>query len=290
MASADIHQLNGSYSNGKSMNNEESVELTYDDIFPSLPISVNDPIGNSWPDNSRLAVKRQQTTQVFHVPVEERRYRDVQSFGNETNQRCENISQRYGVKVEICCSKDQSLHIVITGQEEKVLEAKRTIVSELQTEKEFKFKVPRELHKFIIGRNGNVLKDLQEKTCTTINVPKPEANSDLISLHGPKDGIERVIHEIQTICDEQSKIGMERLKIPKIYHPWIRGPYNETLNQVMALTGAKINIPPLDLEKDEITVTGDKDKVDLACIEVMKIYNKKKVFRLRLFFVIKEIN
>jgi hypothetical protein len=274
MASADI-QVNSSYT--KTTPREESNDLSYDDIFPSLPISVNDPIGNNWPKTSRLAVKRQLTTQVFHVPVEERRYRDVQSFGNETNQRCENISHRYGVKVEICCSKDQSLHIVITGPEEKVFEAKRTIISELQTEKEFKFKVPKELHKFIIGRNGNVLKDLQEKTCTTISIPKPDANSDLISLHGPKDGIERVMHEIQAICDEQSKVGMERLKIPKMYHPWVRGPYNETLNQIMANTGAKVNIPPTDVDKDEITVTGDKEKVELACIEIMKIYNRKKV-------------
>jgi hypothetical protein len=81
MASADI-QLNNSYTCAKGTASEETSDLSYDDIFPSLPISTNDPIGNSWPNTSKLTVKRQQITQVFHVPVEERRYKDVQSFVN----------------------------------------------------------------------------------------------------------------------------------------------------------------------------------------------------------------
>jgi hypothetical protein len=256
--------------------------LNYDQIFPSLPSTGLNPIANVWSTGpSKLAVKRQQTTQVFHVPSGERRYRDVQSFGNETNQRCENIAQRYGVKVEISYTKDQSLDIVISGPEEKVLEAKNTMIKELQTEKEYKFKVPKELHKFIIGRNGNILKDLQERTCTTINVPKPDANSDLITLHGPKDGIEVAIHEIQKICEEQSKTGLERLKIPKMYHAWLRGPYNETMNSITNATGTKINIPPTDVDKDEITITGDKEKVDIATGQVLSVYNQKKVIEMK---------
>jgi hypothetical protein len=257
---------------------QEEETNSYDSVFPSLPVTIgNTNQATSWPHESgvnKLQVKRQTITQVFQIPVEERR--DAQAFGNETNHRCETVAQRYGVKVEICCSKDQSLHIVISGNEDKVLEAKRAIISEIQTEKEFKYKVPKELHKFIIGRNGETLKDLQEKTCTNIQIPKSDLNSDIIIIHGPKDGIDRAVHEIQSICDEKSKTGYERLNIPKSYHPWIRGPHGEIVNNIMASTGAKINLPPIDLDKDEITITGDKEKVELARIQVMKIFEEKK--------------
>lgn len=262
------------------MANPNPVEdLNYDAVFPSLPTVANPVANNAWADRnlSRLQVKPHTITQVFHVPVEERRYDNVQAFGNETNEKCESIAQQFGVKIEICCSKDHSLHIVLSGNAEKVHEAKRLIIGELQKEIEVKHKVPRELHKFIIGRNGTILKELQEKTCTSITVPKPNDNSDFVVVSGPRDGIDRAIHEIQSICDEQSKTGFERLKIPKIYHPWIRGPYSETINNIMNKTGAKINMPPLDLDKDDITITGDKEKVEQAVADVTRIVNEKIV-------------
>lgn len=264
----------------------EADNYSYDSVFPSLPnTGTNFTDNNVW--NTLTLSKRHNmtVTQVFHVPVEERRYKDVaNSFGNETNKKCHEIADRLGVKVEICCSKDSSLHIVITGTEEKVIEAKRSIVNELVKEAEHQIRVPKEQHKFLIGKSGIVLRELQEKTCTSIHVPKSDAigpNSENIIITGPKDGIEQAIHEIQIICDEQSKTGFERLDIPKLYHPWIRGFNNEICNEIALRTGAKINIPPPQIEKDEIAVSGEKDKVDLACMEIQRIYkNKAKVTKL----------
>jgi len=210
---------------------------------------------------------------VFHVPVEERR--GTNGFGNDTNKKCEDIAQRLGVKVELSCSKDQSLHIVLSGVEDKVLEAKRAILKEIQTMTSQKYKVPKEHHKYLIGKQGVTLKELQEKTCTSIQIPNSEENSDMITIVGAKDGIDQAIHEIQLIVDEQSKTGLERLAIPKLYHPWIRGVNNETCNEIAQRTGAKINIPPPLSEKEEITVSGDREKVDQAVAELKRIYSDK---------------
>ena len=255
---------------------------SYERVFPSLPSAVgNLPLASSWPNGSsnKLQVKRHVITQVFQIPADERR--DAQAFGNEANHNCNAVAERYGVKVEICCSKDQSLSIVITGNEDKVFEAKRAIISEIQTEKDFKYKVPKELHKYIIGRNGTILKALQDKTSTSINIPKPDQNSDIIIIHGPKEGIDRAVQEIQLICEEQSKTGFERISIPKSFHPWIKGPNNETINHIMATTGAKINMPPIDVDKNEITINGDKEKVEEAVKLVNKIVNAKKQVGIR---------
>jgi len=263
---------------------ESSVDqYSYDAVFPSLPSTgTNFTCNDLWNNvDSKANLSKRHlltTTQVFHVPVEERRYKDMATGfrGNETNKKCEEIATRLGVKLEICCSKDQSLHIVISGPEEKVLEAKRSIISELQTERDHKIRVPKEQHKFLIGKQGAVLRELQEKTCTSIQIPKSEANSDVITITGPKDGIEQAIHEIQIICDEQSKTGFERLNIPKLYHPWIRGFNNEIANEIAARTGAKINIPPPQIEKDEIAVSGEREKVDAACAEIKRIFSEKR--------------
>lgn len=132
----------------------------YDVVFPSLPSSGNNlMVTDVWNNaSSKLSIKKHLTsTQVFHVPVEERRYKDVNFGGNETNKKSEEIAKKLGVKVEICCSKDQSLHIVISGNEEKVLEAKKLIISELQTVRDQKIRVPKEQHKYLIGKR-NILK------------------------------------------------------------------------------------------------------------------------------------
>ena len=256
---------------------------SYERVFPSLPtVQGNLPLP-SWPNESNtnnvLTMKRQLTTLVFQIPADERC--DAQAFGNEATQLCNNVAERYGVKVEICSSKDHSLQFVIRGVEDKALEAKRQIISEIQKAKEFKYKVPKDLHKYIIGKNGSVLKGIQDRTCTNIFIPKSEANSDIILIHGPKEGIDRVLLEIQSICEEQSKTGFERLKIAKQYHPWIRGPNNETVNHIMSTSGAKINMPPMDVDKDEITITGDKEKVEAAAQQVTKIVNAKKQASIR---------
>lgn len=250
---------------------------SYDDGFPSLPnTGTNFTENNVWNNISMTKRHTMNTTQVFHVPVEERRYKDVaNSFGNETNKKCMEIADTYGVKVEICCSKDLSLHIVLSGPEEKVNEAKSVIVKELQTEHDHKLRVPKEQHKFLIGKAGSVLRELQDKTNTAIQIPKLDSQSDTITITGPKEGIEQAIHEIQIICDEQSKTGFERLDIPKLIHPWIRGINNEIVNDIAARTGAKINIPPPQIEKDEIAVSGEKEKVEQACAEIKRIHKSK---------------
>lgn len=257
-------------------------EESYDSVFPSLPSTgANFTDNNVW--NSLTATRKNlTTTQVFHVSAEERKFKGVaNSFGNESNKKCHEIADRLGIKVEICVSKDSSLHIVISGPEQKLSMGKRAIINELVKETEQQVRVPKEQHKFLIGKAGVVLQDLQKKTCTNIQVPKSDSSSDMITISGNKDGIEQAIHEIQLICDEQSKNGFERLDIPKLIHPWIRGFNNEIANDIAARTGAKINIPPPQIEKDEIAVSGERENVEAACAEIKRIHQmKSKVTKL----------
>lgn len=249
----------------------------YDTVFPSLPSNgVAFNTNSVWNSQSSLSITRHQNvTQTIHVPYAERKHRDQKSFGFDANKKCEEIAGKFGVKVEICGSKDQSLNVVISGSEQKVAEAKKAIVAELQAERDHKIQVPKDQHKYLIGKSGSVLNKLQDKTCTKIQIPRSDSNSDIITITGPKEGIKLAIMEIKQICDEQSKTAYEKLNIPKLYHPWIRGFNNEIANDISNRSGAKINIPPPQIDKDEIAVSGDREKVEAAVAEINGIYAQK---------------
>ncbi|GFR28209.1 vigilin [Trichonephila clavata] len=257
--------------------------FSYDELFPSLPeneIRPEQPSVDMGQWTQKMKVKSSVITQVFRVPVEERKFRDMNSqrFGEQGEQAkiCGDIMQKTGAHIEISSSKDQSLTILVTGKEDSVLKARRLIVKELQTQALISISIPKEHHRFILGKGGKKLTDLELSTATKISVPRPDENSDLIKISGTKEGIDKARHEIQLISDEQSKLAFERLVVPKMYHPFIFGPFNETLNQIISETKARINIPPASVMKDELTIAGEKEAVAKAKARVLNIYEERK--------------
>ncbi len=76
--------------------------------------------------------------QVFHVPVEERRFNtDEPSFGGSETRQSEiirEVIERTGCDVEISQAKDHSLTIMVTGKPNYVLAARKDILLKLQTQ------------------------------------------------------------------------------------------------------------------------------------------------------------
>jgi len=131
--------------------------------------------------------------------------------------------------------------------------------------------VPKEHHRYILGRGGAKLQELEQRTSTKISMPKVTDATDMITITGPKDGIEKAMHEISLISDQQSKQAYEVLPVLKIYHPFINGPNGDYVKKLTAeYPNVKINIPPLSVNKDEIAVAGEKESV----IKVAEIINK----------------
>lgn len=73
----------------------------------------------------------------------------------------------------------------------------------------------------------------------------------------------------------QAKLAFERIPIPKIYHPFICGPDNQTLKDLTEPTGARIIIPPHAVLKDEIVISGEKEGVLRAKQAILHIYEEK---------------
>ncbi|XP_014242166.1 vigilin [Cimex lectularius] len=250
-------------------------QYVYDEAFPALPESANPtPINNIGQWNNKMRIRSSVITQVFLVPSDERRFDHNNSFGEKESLRtCSAIMKETGALIEISSCKDGSLTFLLTGKQESVMDARRKILTTFQTQASSKISIPKEHHRCILGKSGNRLKELEKITATKISVPVISDNSDEITVTGTRDGIEKAIHEMQLISDEQLKKAIERFTIPKVYHPFICGAFNENVNRIQAETGVKIHIPPEGHSAQEITIFGEKEGVLAAKEEILSMYH-----------------
>uniref|UniRef100_A0AAQ4P645 Vigilin n=1 Tax=Gasterosteus aculeatus aculeatus TaxID=481459 RepID=A0AAQ4P645_GASAC len=271
----------GGESAGAAAGEEEEALPTYKDAFPPLPEKAASPEGtqettNAWTSKIR-PLKASVITQVFHVPLEERKYKDLNQFGEGDQAKvCVDIMHKTGAHLELSLAKDQGLSIMVSGKLDAVMKARKEIVSRLQTQASATVGIPKEHHRFVIGKNGEKLQELELKTATKIQIPRPDDPSNQIKISGTKEGLEKAKHEILLISAEQDKRAVERVNIDKVYHPFITGAYNKLVGEMMQETGARVNVPPPSVNKTEIVITGEKEQVALAVTMIKKVYEEKK--------------
>uniref|UniRef100_A0A8C2D029 Vigilin n=1 Tax=Cyprinus carpio TaxID=7962 RepID=A0A8C2D029_CYPCA len=258
---------------------DEAYIPTYLEAFPPLPDkgTPGEKTGEPARAWSKIRpIKASVITQVFHVPLEERRYKDNSQFGEgEEAKVCLDIMQKTGAHIELSLAKDQGLSIMVTGKLDSVMKARKEIVARLQTQASATVLIPKEHHRFVIGKNGEKLQELELKTATKIAIPRSDDPNANIRITGTKDGIEKARHEIQLISAEQDKRAVERLSFEKAFHPFIAGAYNRLVQELSQETGARISIPPPSIPKDEIVITGEKEAVAMAIARIRAIYEEK---------------
>jgi len=243
---------------------------TYDDQFPTLGGGPGAPRATTarpfgeWANKPR--VQSSTITQVFHIPAEERKAMNMDGFGvGDANKKLGSIENVSNCKIEMSSSKDRSLTFLITGKQSDTLKAKRMILVDFQTQASSTINIPKEHHRFLLGKGGAKLQELERNTATKITIPKTQDGDSGVLVIGARDGIEKALFEIQKISDEQSKQAFEKMEVPKIYHPFIQGANNANVNALTAQhANVRINIPPLSVNRDELSITGEKEGV-LAC-------------------------
>jgi polyribonucleotide nucleotidyltransferase len=251
----------------------------YEDLFPKLPGAAPTSISaNSAWQKPMKPIMTSSITSVFHIPVEERKDQVASlDFGGGSTEKNHNlikfVMEKTGAKIEMSSSKDQSLTFLISGKQETVLKARRELLVQFQTQASMSIAIPKEHHRYILGRGGAKLQELEQQTATKITMPKATEQNDKITISGPKEGIDKAIHEIRKISDEQSKQSYENLAIPKIYHPFICGPSNENIEKLKTEhPNCRINIPPLSVMKDELSLAGETEDVLAVKAEIVKLW------------------
>uniref|UniRef100_A0A672JFL3 Vigilin n=1 Tax=Salarias fasciatus TaxID=181472 RepID=A0A672JFL3_SALFA len=202
-------------------------------------------------------------SKVFHVPLEERKYKDINQFGEGDQAKvCVDIMHKTGAHLELSLAKDQGLSIMVSGKLDAVMKARKEIVSRLQTQASATVAIPKEHHRFVIGKNGEKLQELELKTATKIQIPRPEDPSNQIKISGTKEGLEKAKHEILLISAEQvsfpplkkkkkfsfvycTKCFVDNflslsLEVKKSQHKYVIGPKGNTLQEILDKTGSKM--------------------------------------------------
>ncbi|XP_076803941.1 vigilin-like isoform X2 [Clavelina lepadiformis] len=256
---------------------------TYSEAFPPLSDGGNaagiatTSAENEWLNPKIQRIKSSVVTQIFHIPMEERAYKQT-DFGQaqkDQSKACMDIMKMTDTQIEISTCRDGSLALLVSGRADNVLKARREIFNRLQTQARITINIPKDHHRVILGKSGSRLQKLELETATKINIPRSEDQNTAINIVGTQEGIHKAKHEIQLISDEQAKLAMERLQIEKMYHPFVSGPRSETSNQIAKEHGVRIHIPPPSVPKNEIVVAGEKDGVNAAVAKIMAIYNRK---------------
>lgn len=258
--------------------NNNALIFSYDEVFPALPDSGmnqhqinnanNSQIGQR---NNKMRVTSTNVTQIVKVKAEERKYDENDSFGEKESVRtCKTITKDTNAIIEMTISKDQSLTFLIVGKPDNVVEARRKILAYFQTQASKNITIPKEYHKLVLGKLGQRLRDLEKETGTKINVPSMNDPSETITVTGTKEGIEQAINEIRTISEEQSKKASEKVSVSRMYLPFVCGPHNVDLNNLMVETGTKIKVIPVSPQKVELFIVGDKEGIAVAKDKVLK--------------------
>uniref|UniRef100_A0AAQ6AJY9 Vigilin n=1 Tax=Amphiprion ocellaris TaxID=80972 RepID=A0AAQ6AJY9_AMPOC len=209
---------------------------------------------------------------VFHVPLEERKYKDINQFGEGDQAKvCVDIMHKTGAHLELSLAKDQGLSIMVSGKLDAVMKARKEIVSRLQTQASATVGIPKEHHRFVIGKNGEKLQELELKTATKIQIPRPDDPSNQIKISGTKEGLEKAKHEILLISAEQvlwipnaTTIAVE---VKKSQHKYVIGPKGNTLQEILDRTGVSVEIPPSDSSSETVILRGEPDRLGQALTE-----------------------
>uniref|UniRef100_A0A2K6UPQ1 Vigilin n=1 Tax=Saimiri boliviensis boliviensis TaxID=39432 RepID=A0A2K6UPQ1_SAIBB len=165
---------------------------------------------------------------------------------------------------QLSLAKDQGLSITVSGKLDAVTKARKDTAARLQTQAAATVALPKERHRFVIGKNGEKLQDLELKTATKIQIPCPDDPSNQIKITGTKEGIEKAHHEDLLISAEQDKHA-------------VRGRVIGWLARSCRRQGrAHINIPPPSVNRTEIVFTREKEQLAQAVAPIRKIYKEKK--------------
>lgn len=208
------------------------------------------------------------------MPSKERKF-DSERFGEgESLRQCQHIMKDTGAQIEISSAKDNTLAFMVTGKPSEVAEARRKIQMHFQQQSNKQMQVPKDMHRIVLGRGGSRLKELEASTGTKISLPNLNDDSEVVTITGAREGIEKAEHELKLIVADQSKKCQDTVKIPKHYHQFVTGANNELLVQLCEETGAKVNVPPQSVKKNEIHISGEKEAVAAAKARIEKLHEQ----------------
>ncbi|CAG5097692.1 Oidioi.mRNA.OKI2018_I69.XSR.g15189.t1.cds [Oikopleura dioica] len=258
---------------------------TYEDAFPQLGGGSAPAPGGAWINRANVKPIKSSITSVrFDIPLEERRFRPGlnEGFGKGTSAdqgRAEVLKIMKATKTEIEYSqqRDGSITVLISGKPQPVKDAKKMVLANMTQQGSIDVLIPKEHHRFILGKGAETLKKLEAETGTKITVPKAdEAEGAPVRITGAKDAMKAAKAKIERISAEQMARYRATFECPIEYQPFIRGGNDSNLNSLKTRHGIlAIDVPPPSAGKTEIVVRGPQKGAVAAVAELKAMVQLK---------------
>ncbi|KAL4895062.1 hypothetical protein BDV59DRAFT_159537 [Aspergillus ambiguus] len=167
------------------------------------------------------------------------------------------ISRRSKANVDMRGGPGGSIIFEGKGSVDAVRQALKEVAQQVGSKQSVRVPIPTSARPHIIGRQGAVVQDIQQRTGARVQVPRVEEpaagqdddDSDTIDvvIEGDAVAAEMARREIEAIVKERASNMSLRLKsIPPEFFPFIAGAHNENLKGIEERTKAQIHVPRYD--------------------------------------------
>ena len=123
-------------------------------------------------------------------------------------------------------------------------------------ESNYQVKVPifKQFHKFIIGKGGATIKKIRQETDTRVDLPESGSESDVITLTGKKENVEKAVAKIQQIQSEMANVVSVDIIVPAKIHNTMIGAGGKLIQSIMDdCGGVSIKFPEANSGSDKVT-------------------------------------
>lgn len=190
-----------------------------------------------------------------------------------------NIKNETGTSINIPSDTTKSNVIRIEGSPEGVARAKAEILEmarKMDNEKSRDIIIENKFHKNIIGQKGEKVREIRDMFPEVqISFPDTEAKSDIVTLRGPKDDVDKCYEYMKKITADlvasSYKIGVP---IFKKFHGNVIGRSGANIKKIKEETGAIIDIPAENSNSDVIYITGKRESAEKAKEMILAIQNE----------------
>ena len=123
-------------------------------------------------------------------------------------------------------------------------------------ESTYQVKVPifKQFHKFIIGKGGATIKKIRQETDTRVDLPESGSESDVITITGKKENVEKAVAKIQQIQSEMANVVSVDIIVPAKIHNTMIGAGGKLIQSIMDdCGGVSIKFPEANSGSDKVT-------------------------------------
>ncbi|KAE8147390.1 hypothetical protein BDV25DRAFT_160484 [Aspergillus avenaceus] len=166
------------------------------------------------------------------------------------------ISKRSKANVDMRGGPGGSIIFEGKGSVDAVRQALKEVAQQVGSKQSVRVPIPTSARPHIIGRQGAVVQDMQQRTGARVQVPRVDESagqddddSDTIDvlIEGDAVAAEMARREIEAIVKERASNMSFRLKtIPPEFFPFIAGAHNVNLKDIEERTKAQVHVPRYD--------------------------------------------